>query len=93
MISSSTFSTIRISYSYAGVCSYTYEHSYPQELVQHPMPMTKAEIAREKMKKYLITLSMNQNHMSAPSLDHTAPSFIWRVHRMRGIKRRTRREV
>jgi|WetSurMetagenome_2_1015567.scaffolds.fasta_scaffold13738_5 hypothetical protein len=89
---SSTSSTVIISYS--SCCSVTCvsigPYSDTPDPVQTPSPPTKAEIARRKMKKYLITLSVDQNYKRAPSLGYVAPSFMWRVHRMRGIRRRTR---
>jgi hypothetical protein len=92
--SSNTFFTTATGYIYSfvsvqtGMFSYTYSSS--PDLIQLPAPMTKAEISREKMKKYLILLPVDQNYMPTPSLNRTAPSFDWRVHRMRGIRRRTR---
>jgi hypothetical protein len=96
-LSSGTSSTTIISYS--NCCSTTcvsigpYPYSDTPDPIQTSSPPTKAEIARRKMKKYLITLSVNQNYRRAPVLDYIAPSFIWRVHRMRGIRRRTRQAV
>lgn len=72
--SSGTSSAVMIDYS--NCCLTISSYSCP---IRTPSLPTKAEIARRKMKKYLITLSVDQNYKRAPALDYVAPSFMWRV--------------